>query len=167
MGNYRKKQTPGNLLLLSICAADFLLCFTSFTFNIFNLSVMLAPKVKQGQIQPFLHYEYLNNGSVNFDNQGWGFTLGLNKSKLADGKATSKGDYTAWFTYRDVDADAALGTLADSDLGAGTDYKGFQLGFHYRIHDNLSFRAAYHDYYGYPLKSNHTKRLFLDVIRFF
>jgi hypothetical protein len=141
--------------------------FGANTFNIVNLSVMLAPKVRPNSIQPFLHYEYLNNGSVNFDNTGYGITLGINKSKLPDGKATSQGDYTAWFTWRDVDADAALATFADSDLGAGTDYRGYQIGFNYRIHDNMSFRAAWHDFQGSPQKTNHTTRLFLDFIRSF
>ena len=139
----------------------------SNTFSIFGLSVQLAPKVRKNRIQPFMHYEYLNNGSVPTDNVGWGITLGLNKSKLLDGKATSRGDYTAWWTYRDVDPDAALGHFADSDLGAGTDYRGYQLGFNYRIQDNLAFRALWNDFAGSNLKANKISRLFLDVIRFF
>ncbi|HLJ57985.1 MAG TPA: putative porin, partial [Chthonomonadaceae bacterium] len=61
--------------------------FGSNTFNILNLSFNVAPKVRPNRVQPFLHYEYLNNGSVSFDNTGWGITLGLNKSRLPDGKA--------------------------------------------------------------------------------
>jgi hypothetical protein len=141
--------------------------FGSNTFNVLNLSVMLAPKVKPNHIQPFLHYEYLNNGSLNVLNTGYGITLGVNKSKLADGRASSKGDYTAWITWRDVDADATLATFADSDLGAGTDYRGYQIGFNYRLHDNLSFRAAWHSFDGSPLKTNKISRLFLDFIRYF
>ena len=141
--------------------------FGANTFNIFNLSAQFSPKVKTGHLQPFMHWEYLTNGNVKVENEGWGVTLGVNKSKLADGKATSKGDYTFWFTWRDVSSDAALGFLADSDLGGGTDYKGYQLGFNYRIHDNLAFRAAWQDYYGYTTKSNKTTRLFLDLIRYF
>jgi hypothetical protein len=141
--------------------------FGSNTFNIVNLSLMLAPKVRPNRPQPFLHYEYLNNGNVRFDNTGWGITAGVNKSRLPDGRASSRGDYTAWITYRDVDADATLATFADSDLGAGTDYRGYQIGLNYRFQDNLSFRAAWHDFYGAPLKTNHTTRLFLDFIRYF
>lgn len=141
--------------------------FGANTFNIVNLSAQLAPKVKPGKIQPFLHYEYLNNGSVNFENDGWGVTLGINKSKLADGKASSKGDYTLWFTYRDVSSDAALATFADSDLGGGTDYRGYQLAGNYRLQDNLAFRAAWQSYQGFPVKTNSVTRLFLDLIRYF
>ena len=141
--------------------------FGSNTFNIFNLSAEFAPKVKPNHVQPFMHWEYLTNGNVKVENEGWGVTLGINKSKLADGKATSKGDYTFWITWRDVSSDAALGFLADSDLGGGTDYKGYQLGFNYRIHDNMAFRAAWQDYYGFTTKSNKTTRLFLDLIRYF
>lgn len=141
--------------------------FGSNTFNILNLSLQAAAKVRPNQIQPFALFEYLNNGSVKVENTGWGITVGVNKSKLADGKATSRGDYTAWVTYRDVDADAALGTFADSDLGAGTDYKGYQIGVNYRFQDNLSFRAAWHDFEGTPFKTTKTTRLFLDFIRYF
>jgi hypothetical protein len=141
--------------------------FGSNTFNILNLSLQVAAKVRPNKPQPFLHFEYLNNGSVNVENTGFGITAGLNKSRLADGAATSKGDYTAWFTYRDVSADATIGTFADSDLGGGTDYKGYQLGFHYRAYDNLSFRVAWQDYQGTPFKTNKVTRLFMDVIRFF
>ena len=141
--------------------------FGSNTFNILQLTFQLAPKVRPNKVQPFMHFEYLNNASVKVEGTGFGITLGVNKSRLPDGRATSKGDYTAWFTYRDVDADAALGTLADSDLGAGTDYKGYQIGLNYRLYDNMSFRAAWHDYQGTPFKTNNTSRLFLDFIRSF
>jgi hypothetical protein len=141
--------------------------FGSNTFNILNLSLQLAAKARANQVAPFGHFEFLNNGSVNVEGTGWGITLGVNKSKLPDGRATSRGDYTAWITYRDVDADAALGTFADSDLGAGTDYRGYMLAGNYRIQDNLSFRLAWHDYYGNPFKTNHTTRLFMDFIRSF
>ena len=141
--------------------------FGANTFNIVNLSLQLAAKVRPNQAQPFLHFEYLNNGSVNVENTGYGISVGVSKSKLPDGRATSRGDYTAWLTYRDVSADAALGTFADSDLGAGTDYKGYQFGVNYRFQDNLSFRLAWHDYKGTPFKTNTTTRLFMDFIRFF
>jgi hypothetical protein len=141
--------------------------FGSNTFNFLNLSLQAQAKARPNQPAPFAHFEFLNNGSVDVENTGWGITVGVNKSKLPDGRATSRGDYTAWITYRDVDADAALGTFADSDLGAGTDYKGYQIGANYRFQDNLSFRVAWHDYQGNPFKAHSTTRLFLDFIRYF
>jgi len=111
------------------------------------------------ELQPFLVGEYLHNFSVDVDRNGYGVTAGVTKGGAA------KGAYTAWLTYRDVDADATLGTYADSDLGAGTDYRGFQVGLSYRLRPSLLGRFAYHDFKGSPAKTNAIRRVFLDLIR--
>jgi hypothetical protein len=69
-----------------------------------------------------------------------------------------------WVTYRYVESDAALSTFADSDLGAGTGYRGFGLGANYRIFKNLMASAQYFDFMGYPLMENHVQRMFLDLM---
>ena len=107
-------------------------------------------------------YEYLHNGSVNVQNNGYGISLGATK-----GNPLKKGAMTAWYTYRDIDADATLATFADGDLGIGTDYRGFQLGFSWRPYDNFQFRLAYHDFDGAPNKTNSTQRFFFDISRYF
>lgn len=136
--------------------------FGSNTFNILNFSGQLSPQVKPNGTQPFLVYEYLHNGSVSVLNNGWGITVGAHK-----GNVMKRGSYTGWFTWRDVDADATLGPTADGDFGAGTDYRGFQLGFAWRVQDNLLFRIAYHDFDAAPAKLNTTQRLFIDFTRSF
>ena len=69
-----------------------------------------------------------------------------------------------WVTYRYVQSDAALSTFADSDLGAGTGYRGFGLGANYRVFKNLMASAQYFDFMGYPLMENHVQRMFLDLM---
>jgi hypothetical protein len=69
-----------------------------------------------------------------------------------------------WATYRYVQSDAALATFADSDLGAGTGYRGFAFGTNYRIFKNLMASVQYFDFMGYPLMENHVQRLFLDLM---
>lgn len=69
-----------------------------------------------------------------------------------------------WVTYRYVQSDAALATFTDSDLGAGTGYRGFGLGSNYRVFKNLVASVQYLDFMGYPLMENHVQRLFLDLM---
>ncbi len=135
--------------------------FGSNTFSIFHFTGQFMPSVKS-KYKPFLVGEYLHNASVPVLNDGYGITLGFTK-----GTNKKRGDMTGWITYRDVDADATLGTFADSDLGAGTDYKGFQIGLSYRLQDNMFTRIAYHDFDGAPAKTGTTRRFFLDFVRTF
>ena len=63
-----------------------------------------------------------------------------------------------------MDADAALATFADSDLGAGTGYKGYELGANYKIQPDLIIQLSYFDFDGSPRKDNGVTRTFLDLI---
>jgi hypothetical protein len=133
--------------------------FGDDTFHIINVTAQYQPKLRGLRLQPFLVGEYLYNASVDFDETGFGVTGGVNQGGVRQGA------YTAWMTYRDVDADATLGPFADSDLGAGTDYRGFQVGLVYWLRANLQGRLVYHDFDGFPKKTNTIRRLFVDLIR--
>jgi hypothetical protein len=63
-----------------------------------------------------------------------------------------------------VQSDAALSTFTDSDLGAGTGYRGVAVGANYRIFKNFMASAQYFDFMGYPLMENHVQRMFLDLM---
>jgi hypothetical protein len=93
---------------------------------------------------------------------GVGVTLG---ARLGD-KAYQRYFHpmNVWVTYRYVQSDATLSTFADSDLGAGTGYRGFGLGANYRIFKNLMASLQYFDFMGYPLMENHVQRMFLDLM---
>jgi hypothetical protein len=95
-------------------------------------------------------------------NNGIGITIG---SRLGD--KTYKRTFhpmNVWITYRYVQSDAALATFTDSDLGAGTGYRGFAFGSNYRVFKNLLVSIQYFDFMGYPLMENHVQRLFLDMM---
>lgn len=93
---------------------------------------------------------------------GVGATLG---ARLGDQTyARSFHPLNVWVTYRKVETDATLATFADSDLGAGTGYSGFELGTSYRIVKFLQAQVSYFDFRGYPHEENHVQRLFLDLM---
>jgi hypothetical protein len=117
----------------------------------------LAPEI-------FLVGDYVNNLSVDDDNIGYSATIGL---RGGGQQGSGVNAFTLWFTYRDVDNDATLATFADSDLGAGTGYKGFEVGGNYRFHRNLLFQVSYFDFKAFPAKDNEVTRVFFDLVATF
>jgi Putative porin len=110
----------------------------------------------------FLAGDYVHNRSVALDKNGYGITGGLR----GGGKGVIQ-PFNLWYTYRDVDADATLAALADSDLGAGTDYKGFELGMNYLLQHDLMIQFILFEYDGYPQKDNSVTRWYLDLVKTF
>lgn len=104
--------------------------------------------------------QYAHNFSVDSETDGVSVSLGL---VGGDAKGRLK-PYSLHGTWRKVEADAALSTFADSDLGAGTDVKGFEVTGDYRVHKNLSLTASHFHFDGAPLRSTRTKRTFLAII---
>jgi hypothetical protein len=72
--------------------------------------------------------------------------------------------FTLWFTYRNVDADATLATFADSDLGGGTSYRGFEAGMNYRLHKHLLIQISGYSFDAFPNKDNYWRRIFFDLV---
>jgi hypothetical protein len=87
---------------------------------------------------PTLVYaDYVQNQEA--DEFDTGYIVGL---KL--GSAKAKGSWDAGIAYEDLEADAALGLLVDSDFGGGgTDARGFILKGTYAIRDNLNTKITY------------------------
>lgn len=104
--------------------------------------------------------QYAHNFSVDSETEGVSVSLGL---VGGDAKGRLK-PYSLHGTWRKVEADAALSTFADSDLGAGTDVKGFEVTGDYRVHKNLSITASHFHFDGAPLRSTRTRRTFLAII---
>ena len=104
--------------------------------------------------------QYSHNFSVNSETDGIGVSLGL---VGGDAKGRLK-PFSLHGTWRRVEADAALGTFADSDLGAGTDVKGFEVTGEYRVHRNLALTASHFHFDGVPLRSTRVRRTFLAMI---
>jgi hypothetical protein len=136
--------------------------FGSDQFHIINITTQYLHHNGQGKgLHPFLVGEFLHNYSVPVANEGWGASAGVVRGGAA------QGGWAGWVTYRDVDADATLATFADSDLGIGTDYRGFQIGGAYRLQDNLAFRGLFMEFKGAPRKETSLQRIFLDLVRSF
>lgn len=104
--------------------------------------------------------QYGHNFSVTGESDGYGVSLGI---VGGDAKGKLK-PYSLHGTWRKVEADAALGTFADSDLGSGTDVKGFEVTGDYRVHRNLSLTASFFKFDGLPHRSTDVNRTFLGII---
>ena len=112
-----------------------------------------------GSSEVFALGQFAHNFSVDNENNGWGATLGI-----TGGAYTRKvHPFTLWGTYRKVEADAALGTFADSDLGSGTDVKGFEISADYRVTRNLLPYVSYFNQKINPLRSTRNNRWFFGV----
>lgn len=136
--------------------------FVSDVFEIWTGSATLRHHVlgnRWGKPELFLVGDFAYNSSARLDRRGMGFSIGLTGGGWSGGPHP----YTFHATWRDVDADAVLATFADSDLGAGTSYKGFEAGGNYRISKNLLALVQYFNFAGFPRKDERVHRLFLDL----
>ncbi len=113
-----------------------------------------------GKPQVYALADYVRNGSVSSDRTGYGLTAGLFGGAWT---GTRLHPYEIHFTWADVDRDATLATFSNGDLGAGTDYKGWEIAASYRVNRNLLLAVSYFDFDGAPRKDSFVKRLFLDV----
>jgi hypothetical protein len=104
--------------------------------------------------------EYAHNFRADRHGNGWGVSLGLRGGAW---RGSGPHPYNLWVTYRDADADAVLATFADSDLGAGTAFKGLEAGANYRFERNLMLAVSYFDFEGFPQKDNSVRRWFVDL----
>jgi hypothetical protein len=79
-----------------------------------------------------IYANYVNNQDADDYNSGWLAGISL-------GKASGKGTWGVGYQYRDLEADAVLGLLSDSDFaGGGTDGKGHILSGAYGINKQWS-----------------------------
>lgn len=137
--------------------------FRDNEFDIFEGSGQLSLPVKLpflGKSELVVLGQYAHNFSVTRETDGVGVSLGLVGGDL---KRRLK-PFSLHGTWRKVEADAALGTFADSDLGAGTDVKGFEITGDYKVHKNLSLTASFFKFDGAPNRSTAIKRTFLGMI---
>jgi len=92
---------------------------------------------KIGDLPAAVFGTYANNsGAGSSENTGWLVGATYNKAK-------EPGSWEASYNYRDVEKDAVVGGLCDSDfIGGGTDGKGHVFGFKYQLTRNV--QAAIH-----------------------
>ena len=138
--------------------------FVEDDFQIINVTGLVhvsLPFLPDIGPEVFLAGDYVNNLSVDEDEDGYSITLGLRGGGQEGGRLNP---FALWFTYRDVDNDATLATFADSDLGGGTGYKGFEAGMNYRLHKHLLVQITGYSYDGFPDKDNYWRRVFFDLV---
>ncbi|MDQ2730301.1 MAG: putative porin, partial [Armatimonadota bacterium] len=145
--------------------------FLSDHFDILNLTGQILPRLSSRQVQPWLTVDWAHNFAVPLDHNGYGVTLGVGHDPKGNdvtiGGPTSAGQWSAWLTYRDVDADATLGTFADSDIGAGTGYRGGEVGLNYRLRSDLAGQILFINFNGFPRKTYNIQRIFIDIMKNF
>ncbi len=137
--------------------------FVEDDFEIWNAAATIKFHVlgnRLGKPEVFLAGDFTHNSAVALDKVGYSISLGLVGGAWAGGPHP----YTLHGTWRDVDADSVLATFADSDLGAGSSYKGFEVGGNYRVSKNLLGLFQYFNFKGFPRKDEQVHRLFLDLI---
>lgn len=137
--------------------------FVADDFEIWNAAATVKFHVlgsRLGKPELFLAGDFAHNSAVTLDKTGYSVSLGLVGGAWSGGPHP----YTLHGTWRDVDADSVLATFADSDLGAGSSYKGFEVGGNYRVSRNLLGLFQYFNFKGFPRKDERVHRLFLDLI---
>jgi len=106
-----------------------------FDFEEFNAFAELGFSVLDLPAKFFV--DYVKNDAASTNDSG--YALGL---KL--GKAKQQGSWEAGYVYQDLEADAVLGLLTDSDFaGGGTDAKGHKLSAAYALTDAGKVKLTY------------------------
>jgi hypothetical protein len=137
--------------------------FLEDRYRIFNAvgQVDFGMGIKRwGKPQLYALGDYLRNSSVSRNRTGYGLTGGVFGGAWTGARVHP---YEIHFTWANVDRDATLATFANGDLGAGTDYRGWEVAGNYRVSRNLLLAVSYFNFDGAPLKDSFVKRLFLDV----
>ncbi|MHC4800387.1 MAG: putative porin, partial [Planctomycetota bacterium] len=100
---------------------------------------------------------YIENTAVAQNNNAYALGLVLNKAKAA-------GSWQFGYYYRDVEPDAVVGGLNDSDfIDGGTDGRGHVFGYKYQWTKNIQSAVTYFDNDKGHNKDDF-KRLQLDLI---
>jgi hypothetical protein len=140
--------------------------FYANAFRILNPTVELelpmdCPRLGSPEVYVLADYAH-NFSTLRGSADAVGVTLG---TRLGDYPSESRPNpLNAWVTYRYVDQDATIATFADSDLGGGTGYHGFETGITYRILRNLMPQVSYFNFWGFPLMENHVQTVYLDIV---
>jgi len=104
-------------------------------FNLIEVFVELGFKAGKTPITAFA--DFVSNQEADTAEQAYLFGVKL-------GKAKKPGSLEAMYNYREVQKDAVVGVLTDSDFrGGGTDGKGHEFGFGYQLSDQSKFAFSY------------------------
>ena len=108
-----------------------------FLYDYHNLEAFAEYSFKLGGQSVALFGNYTVNTEADDDDTGYLFGVKY-------GSAKKRGQWDLSYFYENLEADATVGLLADSDFGGGgTDARGHVLGGTYAFHDNWNFKATY------------------------
>ncbi len=108
-----------------------------YDYNIFNASVDVNFNLFDMPLS--VYGDYVNNDDA--DDNETGYAAGV---KL--GKAKGKGSWQLQYEYKDLEANATLGLVTDSDFaGGGTDGKGHRFSGKYAINKKWALGVTYFD----------------------
>ncbi len=92
---------------------------------------------KAGSAPMAFFFDYVDNTAAEAENRGWLAGLTLGETKTA-------GSWALRYNYRNLEKDAVVGALTDSDFrGAGTDAKGHEFGFDYQVAKPVKASVTY------------------------
>jgi len=108
-----------------------------YDYEVVNAS--LDASFELGDLPLAFYGDFIQNQDADDFDTGW--ILG---AKL--GKAKKPGSWQLQYQYEDLEADATLGLITDSDfMGGGTDGKGHKLGAAYAVHSKWQLALTYFD----------------------
>ena len=108
-----------------------------YDYEVVNAS--LDAKFYLGDLSLGLYADFIQNQDAN--DYDTGYLAGI---KL--GKASNPGNWQLQYQYENLEADATLGLITDSDfMGGGTDGKGHKIGAAYAIHKKWQLALTYFD----------------------
>lgn len=109
----------------------------NYNYELLNVGAELA--LSAGDLPLVLWADYVKNNDA--DDYDTGYIVG---AKL--GKAKKQGTWQLAYQYQELEADAVLGSLTDSDFaGGGTDNKGHKISFGYALSDKWVWGLNYFD----------------------
>jgi len=106
-------------------------------FELIELFAEVSHKV--GKMPVMVMFDYVTNSAADSLNTGW--LVGLRV-----GKAKKPGSWSVRYVYRNLEADAVLGTFGHSDFSSGgTDAKGHEVGCSFMFDQNAAVKVSYYD----------------------
>ena len=129
---------PGDFSGNSFTCEDFINNLgCSYIYDYKEIEVFADASMNIAEMPISVFADYVINQDADANDSGYAIGLKL-------GKARSKGSWEAAYIWQDLEADAVLGLLTDSDFGGGgTDAKGHVFEGGYAINNKWQLRLTY------------------------
>ncbi len=109
----------------------------AYDYELIELFAEVSHKINKTPVTAM--FDYVTNSGADSLNTGW-------LAGLKVGKAKKPGSWAFRYIYRNLEADAVLGTFSHSDFrNGGTDAKGHEIGGSVMLADNTAFGVTFFD----------------------